>query len=293
MHHFSDASQDAYGQVSYLRLVDKDGHIHCSLVMAKARLTPLKFVSIPRLEFTAAALSIKVSPLLKKKLTISTLIREFYWTDGKVVLGYIRNQAKRFKVLVANRVQLIRKNSDVNQWRYIETKKSEADYTSRGLTPSYLKKVKSWISSLQFLWEKESKWPNLEDRVHDIANEDREVKTTISINAVRIEGEVLSNVVERISRSKELLRVMSFVIKFVKRMKKISADGSKSNVLTVGDMRSEEVIMLQHYHIAEFKEAYKIPNEKGDHSKRLEENIGSLNLYLDDKGLIRVGGQLR
>ena len=153
MHHFSDASQDAYGQVSYLRLVDKDGHIHCSLVMAKSRLTPLKFISIPRLEFTAAALPVKFSLLLKNKLTISTLIREFYWTDGKVVLRYIRNQAKRFKVFLANRVQLIRKNLDVNQWRYIETKKSTTDYTSRGLTPSYLKKVKSLISGLQFLWE--------------------------------------------------------------------------------------------------------------------------------------------
>ena len=77
LHNFSGASQDDYGQVSYLRLVDEDGHIYCSLVMAKSRVTPLKFVSIPRLELIAAALSIKVSLLLKKELTISTLIRNF------------------------------------------------------------------------------------------------------------------------------------------------------------------------------------------------------------------------
>ena len=91
IHHFSDASQDGYGQVSYLRLVDEDGHIPCSLVMTKSRVTPLKFVSTPKLKLTAAVLSIKVSLLLKKELTISTPIREFYWTDNKVVLGYIRN----------------------------------------------------------------------------------------------------------------------------------------------------------------------------------------------------------
>ena len=28
LHHFSDASQDGYGQVSYLRLVDQKGMIH-------------------------------------------------------------------------------------------------------------------------------------------------------------------------------------------------------------------------------------------------------------------------
>ena len=45
LHHFSETSQDGYGQILYLRLVDEDGHIHCSLVMAKSRVTPLKFVS--------------------------------------------------------------------------------------------------------------------------------------------------------------------------------------------------------------------------------------------------------
>ena len=99
----------------------------------------------------------------KEKLTISTPIREFYWTGSKVVLGYIRNEAKKFKVFVANRVQLIRENSDVNQWRYIETKKKSSRSYSAWFNQSYSKKVKSWISGPEFLWEEESKWPNLED----------------------------------------------------------------------------------------------------------------------------------
>ena len=70
LHHFSDASQDGYGQVSYLRLVDQKGMIHCALVMSKSRVTPSKFVYIPRLELAAAALSIKVSVMLRKELTI-------------------------------------------------------------------------------------------------------------------------------------------------------------------------------------------------------------------------------
>ena len=57
--------------------MDEDSHINCSLVIGKSRVTPLKFVSVPRLEFTAAALSVKVFLLLKKELTISKRIREF------------------------------------------------------------------------------------------------------------------------------------------------------------------------------------------------------------------------
>ena len=44
LHHFSDASQDCYGQVTYLRIVNENGYIKCSLVMAKSRVAPTKFV---------------------------------------------------------------------------------------------------------------------------------------------------------------------------------------------------------------------------------------------------------
>ena len=54
LHHFSDASTTGYGQCLYVRLVDDKGQIHCSLIMGKARVAPLKMVTIPRLELTAA-----------------------------------------------------------------------------------------------------------------------------------------------------------------------------------------------------------------------------------------------
>ena len=67
----------------------------------------LKFVSISRLELTAAALSVKISKMLKKELDIH-VDDEIFWTDSKVVLGYINSDAPRFKVFVANRVQQIK-----------------------------------------------------------------------------------------------------------------------------------------------------------------------------------------
>ena len=46
LHNMSDASQTGYGQCSYLRLVDENGRIHCSLVLGKARVAPLRSVTI-------------------------------------------------------------------------------------------------------------------------------------------------------------------------------------------------------------------------------------------------------
>ena len=95
LHHFSDASTKGYGQCSYLRLVDKSDEVSCSLVMGKARVTPLKPITIPRLELTAAVVSVKVSDMLSRELKYGEL-EEVFWTDSKVVQAYIQSDARRF-----------------------------------------------------------------------------------------------------------------------------------------------------------------------------------------------------
>ena len=60
LHHFSDASQNGYGQCSYLRLTDSKDRIHCLLAMSKSLIAPLKPVTIPKLELTAAVVASKI-----------------------------------------------------------------------------------------------------------------------------------------------------------------------------------------------------------------------------------------
>lgn len=151
LHHFSDASTVGYGQCSYVRLVDDKGQIHCSLIMGKARVAPLKMVTIPRLELTAAVVSVRVSDMLRQELQYER-VEEIFWTDSKVVLGYIKNDSKRFHVFVANRVQEIRDQTSPSQWRHIETKCNPADDASRGITAKELVESSRWISGPEFLW---------------------------------------------------------------------------------------------------------------------------------------------
>ena len=42
---------------SYLRLIGSDGHVSVSLVFAKSAVNPIKAVTVPRLELTAAVLA--------------------------------------------------------------------------------------------------------------------------------------------------------------------------------------------------------------------------------------------
>nr|XP_039264270.1 uncharacterized protein LOC120340083 [Styela clava] len=60
-HHFSDASDIAYGQCSYVRLIDVNDGVCCSLIIGKSRVAPLKHVTIPRLELNAAVISARMN----------------------------------------------------------------------------------------------------------------------------------------------------------------------------------------------------------------------------------------
>ena len=42
---------------------------------------------------------------------------EWFWTDSSAVLSYIRNEARRFHVFVANRVQQIRVITDCLKYK--------------------------------------------------------------------------------------------------------------------------------------------------------------------------------
>ena len=104
LHHFSDGSELGYGQCSSFRMVIETGKVHCSLLLGKWRGVPKKFISIPRLEVNAAALSVKMACLLKKELKPGEIKKQF-WTSSKVVRGCIkRDVSRRFRKTVANNV---------------------------------------------------------------------------------------------------------------------------------------------------------------------------------------------
>ena len=185
IHIFADASTVGYGSVAYQRFCDNEGRIHCSFLMGKARLAPIKAVTIPRLELTAATLSVRLGEVLKKELddTPDTIQ---YHTDSTTVLRYIRNDQKRFQVFVANRVQTIRNFSSPKQWKYVDTKENPADDASRGIGAHTLVEQSRWIEGPGFLWQPEQEWPQQPSSFGEVSNEDPEIKKQVNVCAVTI-----------------------------------------------------------------------------------------------------------
>ena len=171
LHHFADASQQAYGACTYVRCVNRYGAVHTQLVMSKNKVTPLKSCTIPRLELQAATLAVKIDSVLRNELHIK-IDQSYFWTDSEVVLKYIKNQNKRFHVYVSNRVSRIRESSSPDQWRYVNTAENPADMLTRCTTASKL--GTKWTEGPAWLRHYKSTWPtadlNLELRNDDPLN---------------------------------------------------------------------------------------------------------------------------
>lgn len=83
-----NCKERAYAAVLYLKTSKDDNHV-ASLITAKSKVAPLKQVSLPRLELSAAML---LARLVEYALTILDLkdVPLYLWTDSMVTLYWIQ-----------------------------------------------------------------------------------------------------------------------------------------------------------------------------------------------------------
>ncbi|XP_033099380.1 uncharacterized protein LOC117103027 [Anneissia japonica] len=155
LHAFSDASEVGFGVVIYLRSTNERGEVHVSLVSSNAGVVPLKKVTIPRLELTAAILAVKMVHVGTRELYFD-IARTMYWTHSTAVLRYIANVQAMYLTFVANWVQLIREATSLSHWHHVSTRENPAHMTSRGVKRTQDLMNGIWFKGPDFLWQSES-----------------------------------------------------------------------------------------------------------------------------------------
>ena len=322
----SDASTCGYGQCSYLRLEDESGKVHVSFVMGKARVTPKKTVSIPILELAAATISVNIGDLLKNELEHED-IKDHYWTDSKVVLGFISNESRRFHTYVANRVQLIHEHTTPSQWHYVETALNTADEGSRDMSPKDFVEKSEWIKGPDFLKEPVESWLKEDTYEEHVDSDSPEVKIVkVNTSAVKESSDILKRL-ERFSSWFKAKMAVALCLKYLRSLRdrvlakrKVSSDvaseegpagpndvnstGSQANVT---DLEEAEMEIIKHVQRKEFPSEIKslqdiqekafYGSRKSDKEKKaLFKKTSSLRMLdpvLDSDGIMRVGGRIR
>lgn len=289
IHHFADASQEhGYGTASYLRLTNDREEVHCSFIMGKSRVNPLKSTTtVPKLELTAATLLMRMNDLISKELEGRLNIdNTTYWTDSMIVLGYIANETKRFPTFVANRVAVIRQGSEPSQWKHVRTELNTADYASRGIRASETEKLERWRRGPEFLWKEKEEWPPQPLEMKD--DEDAE---EVSVGTVAVQTDFWNLLFYRYSTWNRLRRIVACLIRIVRKLKDIWShpqDDEKQSSkkflkstepLTVSDVKEAEKRIVMFVQRQSFSNA----DTKG--------KLARLKPF-NEEGLIRVGGRL-
>lgn len=263
---FCDASQYSYAACIYLR--QEDGlNVKCQLVQARARVAPLRHVTISRLELLACLLGVRLMTSIMENFPLKKVTTS-YWTDSMNALYWIKNQ-ECWAVFVMNRVNEIRSLSCTDDWNHVPGFLNPADLPSRGCNANVLAKS-HWWEGPQFLklpleeWPVQRKAPDME-----IVNSEKKKLVISSLSVQKTE-----KFYEKYSSYWKILRITAWMIRFVSNMK--DRFSKTLGELTAKEMKYAEVILLKLIQREEFPKGIN------------EERLRKLHPLMDKEGLIRV-----
>ncbi|XP_062533921.1 uncharacterized protein LOC134202933 [Armigeres subalbatus] len=295
LHGFSDASEEAYAAVIYLRSVDSNGEINVTLLAAKTKVAPVRQVSIPRLELNAAELLAKLMKHVAEPFK-RFHIEQYAWTDSTIVLQWLSDHPRKWNTYIANRTSSILDILPRKHWAHVSSKDNPADCASRGISPQELVSHPIWWTGPAWLYAASSNWGR--DMPHDTYDEETlEVRKRFQSLNVTVSFPASNNVIEReiLEKRSDLTTAcwqLARVNRFVSNMKSLIGDTNKvTGPILPSELHRARMnfvrLAQQELYEGEIKALI-----RGDEVPA-KSSISSLYPFLDGIGILRVGGRLQ
>ena len=131
--------------------------------ISKSRVAPLKRLTIPRLELQGAVLASRLCKTIVEESRFK-FDKVVLFLDSKIVLAWMRSEARKFKTFVSVRVGEIQSNTNPAQWKYVPGELNVADDVSHGIAAQSL--VERWQHGPKFLRLPENEWLQDSATVH-------------------------------------------------------------------------------------------------------------------------------
>ena len=281
IHVFCDASPQAYGAVAYITRGKQS-----ALLMSKARVAPLKQLTIPKLELMAAVIGARLMTHLLQSVPTKTF---YLWSDSQIVLHWLTTNRK-LKTFERNRVTEIQELTESRKWNYCSTDQNPADLLTRGIAAHEYLKSKLWKNGPDWLTD-ERNFPSLQ-----LTTENAILLATTDEQQDEVQTQTepgIYNVIDikKFSIYRKLIRVTAYVIRFINLCKaKLRTSRSLSSIkpLTVPELQEAEKLWLLSCQSTSYH-AEIISLKSKDKRTTL---VKQLQLFLDQEGFIRCGGRI-
>ncbi|XP_055619018.1 uncharacterized protein LOC129764190 [Toxorhynchites rutilus septentrionalis] len=278
---FCDASQKGYGACLYVRSRNEEGELFIQLLCSKSRVAPSKNnrTTIPRLELCGALMLAQLVEQVKTSLPIKfDQIR--LWLDSTIVLSWINTCPSKLEIFVSNRVSKIRNATDPACWSHVSTQDNPADLVSRGVMPYELEGVDLWWRGPSFLKKPEDTWS---EGVKLVPEEF--VPELMAITAMPV-------VVERFRLFDDCSEyyIMVRVVARIKRMfQNYNAKFRRNGIFSAEEIRQAKLVLVRLAQRECFPEVFK---ELKNQVTTRNQSLRTLSPFVDNRGVIRVGGRL-
>ncbi|XP_057335042.1 uncharacterized protein LOC130673847 [Microplitis mediator] len=286
IHGFSDASQLAMAAAVFIKVHTPAHGVKVTLLCSKTKVAPLKRLTIPRLELTAAHMLAKLTKHCQSTLNL-TQSPIYLWTDSTITLTWIKSHPSRWKEFVRNRVSHIQDLLPDGHWNFIPGTQNPADCATRGLTPTQLRDHQLWWTGPPWLLKSSSSWP----KCPSIDDTGAQAEERPGLALFSSNSPLKSNwpIMERPIPLLRMLRATAICFRLRDMIKK-SPNSSLKTPFT-----SDEVISALNFCIKETQRIH-FSNEINMHSKHAPWPNGHpfarLVAFIDTDGIIRVGGRL-
>ncbi|KAJ8364608.1 hypothetical protein SKAU_G00134390 [Synaphobranchus kaupii] len=293
---FADASVKAISAVAYFKITNQDNQCDVGFVFGKSKLAPVRETTIPRLELCAAVLAVEIAEFVVSEMHLKIDSVTFF-TDSRIVLGYIYNETRRFYVYVSNRIQRIRQSTSPDQWKYVPSEQNPADFGSRSV-PAALLANTTWLSGPPFLSKPLtlSSAPEVSFDLVEPAS-DAEIRPVVSVHITQASKGQLG--VKRFER----FSVLNYLIRAVARLSHIAHSFAHSTEeksckgwhlckkgSTVEEQEKARRLVIKSVQREAYSEEMKCISEK--RNLPTHSSIRKLNPIMDSDGLLRVGGRI-
>ncbi|XP_017796984.1 PREDICTED: uncharacterized protein LOC108578211 [Habropoda laboriosa] len=277
LHGFCDASERAFGACLYVRSIDEHGQIKTSLLCAKSRIAPLRVVSVARLELCGAVLLASLFSQVKNINGFKFDTAQF-WTDSTIVLNWLNKEPCTLKTFVANRVSEIQTKTNITAWHHVKSADNPADLISRGQTPTDFLDDSIWRHGPRWLANDVADWP---ESIFTIASEVPETRSHACFATTTVHGQEL---LYRYSNLTKLRRIIAYCLRFRKGHR-------REGPLTAEELQNANERIMKLVQAGAFdKEIRDLQKGTPLHPKS---RLLSLHPFLDDQGILRVGGRLQ